>query len=132
MGGGTQIYWCTHAWANAWKVFFFSRMCNTGFTFNCLKTLIFKKKECIFKCFKFNLTWNSTKSLFRGVFLKKAKTCLGYFWNLYVHACVHQHIPPPCMFTSVSMKSPSLSAYSSTLNYLQTLHWCHFFFEKKV
>ena len=50
-----------------------------------------------------NLIWNKAKSLCRGGFMKKDKTCLGVFLKPYVQACGHQCIykcSTPCCFCS--------------------------------
>ena len=69
--------------------------------------LVFKKKGCLKKIWqvegvKFDVT--SAKSLFRGVILKKAITCLGGIFETCVHelhACAYVYtnisecFPPP-------------------------------------
>ena len=110
--GGTVRYWCTYAWTkHMWKgVFFFAVKCIAYISHVVVwKSWIFKKNVLFCFCnlsslwVKFDV--NSAKSLFRGVFWEKAKTCLGDISETYVHA----------LFTNIPECPPSVLKISSML-----------------
>ena len=113
LGGGTQIYWCSHVWTKKkWKgVFFAVEHVKQGMCLGVYNAMFQGKGGGFVKICSNSLDSN----LFRGSNLRQnlclggefcimTKMCLGVYFKTFVHACVHLQIwvPPPAVSTTCS------------------------------